>query len=78
LNHEPLRKRKCLVHKRELKKLREALEAKGLTLVPLSLYFKGIHVKVELGVGRGRRKGDRRSAEREKEDRRRIREVTDR
>lgn len=73
-DHEPLRKRKCLVHKRELKKIQDALEAKGLTMVPLSLYFKGVRVKVELALARGRRKGDRRSADREKEDRKRIRQ----
>ena len=77
-NHEPLRARKCLVHKRELRKLTHALEAKGLTLVPLMLYFKGVRVKVELALGRGRRKGDRRAIEREKEDRKRAREATDR
>jgi SsrA-binding protein len=77
-NHEPERPRKCLVHRRELVKLEHALQAKGLTLVPLSLYFKGVRVKVELGLGRGRRKGDRRAAEREKEDRRRAREAADR
>jgi SsrA-binding protein len=74
LNHESQRSRKCLVHRRELQKLETALEAEGLTVVPLSLYFLGHRVKVELGVGRGRKKGDRRQAEREKEDRRRIRE----
>ena len=74
LNHEPMRKRLCLLHKREIKKLRLKLEAKGMTLVPLSLYFKGSRVKVELGLGRGRRKGDKRQREREKSDRRAIRE----
>ncbi len=74
LNHEPMRKRLCLMHKREIKKLRLKLEAKGMTLVPLSLYFKGSRVKVELGLGRGRRKGDKRNREREKYDRKAIRE----
>ena len=73
-NHEPLRKRKCLVHRRELHKIQDALEAKGLTMVPLSLYFKGVRVKIELAVARGRRKGDHRSADREKEERKRIRQ----
>lgn len=74
-NHEPTRPRKCLVHKRELRKLEAQLEAKGKTIVPLSMYFKGPRVKVELGVGSGRRKGDKRAHEREKEDRRRIRDA---
>jgi SsrA-binding protein len=74
LNHEPVRRRKCLMHRRELRKLAAQLDAKGKTLVPLSLYFKGTRVKVELGLGRGRQKGDKRAHEREKEDRKRIRE----
>ena len=73
-NHEPLRRRKCLIHKRELRKLESRLKDTGVTCVALSLYFKGQHVKVELGIGRGRRKADKRQHEREKEDKKRIRE----
>ena len=73
-NHEPLRRRKCLIHKRELRKLETRLKDTGVTCVALSLYFKKQHVKVELGIGRGRRKADKRQHEREKEDRKRIRE----
>ena len=76
LNHEPLRRRKCLLHRRELRKIQEALEAKGQTCVPLSLYFKGHRVKVELALARGRSRGDRRQTEREKEDRRSIKEYS--
>ena len=76
--HEPVRPRKCLVHKPELNKLARALEAEGRTLVALSLYFKGMHVKVELGLGRGRRKVDKRNREREKDDRRQIRQEVNR
>ncbi len=76
LNHKAVRRRKCLVHKRELRKLETQLSAKGKTLIPLSLYFKGHKVKVELGLGRGRQKGDKRAHEREKEDRKRIRDAT--
>ena len=76
--HEPVRRRKCLVHKRELGKLERALQADGRTLVALSLYFKGQRVKVELGLGRGRRKADRRQREREKSDRRQIRQAVNR
>ena len=75
-NHDPLRKRKCLVHKRELRKLEAELTSEGTTLVPLSLYFKGVRAKVELALARGRQKGDRRAREREKEDRREIRRYT--
>jgi len=75
-NHDPTRKRKCLMYKRELRRLKMKLEAKGATIVPLSLYFKGTKVKVQLGVGRGRRKGDRRQADRDKEDRKKIRDAS--
>ena len=76
--HEPVRPRKCLVHRRELRKLARALESDGRTLVALSLYFKGMRVKVELGLGRGRRKADHRHREREKVDRRQIRQAENR
>jgi len=75
-NHEPDRPRKCLLHKRELQKLRQRLEAQGQTLIPLQMYFKGPRVKVELGLAHGRRKGDKREYEREKDDRKRMREAT--
>lgn len=73
-NHEPLRRRKCLVHKRELSKIEDLLKDTGRTCVALSVYFRKQHVKVELGLGRGRRKADKRQHEREKEDRKRMRQ----
>jgi SsrA-binding protein len=76
LGHEPTRRRKCLVHRRELRKLEDRLAVEGTTLVPLSLYFKGVRAKVEIGVGRGRRKADRREREKELEARRTIRAAT--
>ena len=78
LNHDPLRRRKCLVHRREATKLEALLEQGGRTLVPLSLYWLGHRLKVELGVGRARKKGDKRAAEREKDDRFRARQATGR
>ena len=59
-NHEPRRRRKCLVHRRELNKLEGLIGGEGTTMVPLSLYFRGSHVKVEIGVGRGKRQFDKR------------------
>jgi SsrA-binding protein len=76
-NHEPLRKRKLLMHRRQILKLRQLTQEKGLTLIPLSLYFKGPHLKVEIGVAKGKRYHDRREdlakrdAEREMERARR-------
>jgi SsrA-binding protein len=59
--HEPLRRRKLLVHGRELRKLKVKVEQKGTTLVPLSLYFsdRGI-AKLLLGIARGKSLGDKR------------------
>lgn len=59
-NHDPVRRRKLLLHKREIKRLIGKIEEKGLTLVPLQLYFKGGHVKVELGLARGKKLYDKR------------------
>jgi SsrA-binding protein len=77
-NHEPLRRRKCLIHKREAAKLEALLSQGRRTLVPLSLYFLGHRIKVELAVGASRRKGDKREAEREKDDRKQIRRAESR
>ena len=73
--HEPVRKRKLLLRRREIRKLKAQLEAKGMTAIPLSLYFLGSHVKVEIGVGKGRAKGDKRQYDREKTDRKRMRDA---
>ncbi|HEY4462343.1 MAG TPA: SsrA-binding protein SmpB [Streptosporangiaceae bacterium] len=59
-NHEPRRIRKLLLHRREIDKLSSATAEQGLTLVPLSLYFKDGKAKVELGLGRGKRTYDKR------------------
>jgi SsrA-binding protein len=59
-NHEPTRIRKLLLHKTEIRKLIGKTAEKGLTLVPLRLYFKGNKVKVEIGVAKGKRHFDKR------------------
>ena len=59
-NHDPLRSRKLLMHRREIRRLIGAVELKGLTLVPLELYFRGPHAKVEIALGRGKKQHDRR------------------
>lgn len=61
-NHEPLRSRKLLLHATQIAELTRALEAKGFTLVPLKLYFKGNKVKVELGLAKGKKAYDKRQA----------------
>ena len=63
-NHEPLRPRKLLLHRREINRLTGAVAHKGFTLVPLALYFEKGRAKVELGVARGKRLYDKREAAR--------------
>ena len=66
-NHEPERKRKLLLHKRELEKLRVQTTEKGLTIVPLRLYFKGGRIKAEIAVVRGKKQFDKRESEKKRE-----------
>jgi SsrA-binding protein len=74
-NHEPTRARRLLMHRMEIKRLRVQLEEKGLTLVPLSLYFRGGKVKVELGLAKGRKNYDKRDKLDDRRARREIRGV---
>jgi len=73
--HEPNRDRKLLLHSREIKRLIGTLQEKGLTLIPLRAYFKRGNVKVELGLGRGKKTHDKRQAIKEREARREIERV---
>jgi SsrA-binding protein len=59
-NHEPDRTRKLLAHKEEIKRLRRKVDEKGFTLVPLRFYLKNGHVKLELGVCKGKKTYDKR------------------
>ncbi len=61
-NREPERTRRLLLHKNEIRKLKQDLKTKGLALIPLSLYFKNARVKVELGVCKGKKLYDKRAA----------------
>lgn len=74
-NHDPLRERKLLVHKRELRKLEDETKVKGTTLVPLAIYFKDGRAKVELGVGKGKQQYDKRESIKRKEQDREMRRV---
>lgn len=71
-NHLPRRERKLLVHKRELNKLIVTMKVGGLTLVPLSMYFKDGKVKVELAIAKGKKAHDKRESLREKQDAREV------
>jgi len=69
-NHEPRRKRKLLLHRHEILRLAEATRERGLTIVPLSLYFQDGRAKVEVAVARGKKNYDKRQALRERQDNR--------
>jgi len=71
-NHAPARERRLLVHARESAKWGRAVQERGVTMVPLALYFKGSLVKLTLALARGRKMHDKRDREREKTDRRDI------
>src|ERR1051325_1112608 len=62
-NHDPLRTRKLLLHKREISRLDEATAKQGMTLVPTQLYLKNGRIKIEVGVARGKKMYDKREAE---------------
>ncbi|HET9923154.1 MAG TPA: SsrA-binding protein SmpB [Methylomirabilota bacterium] len=71
-NHDPDRRRKLLLHKREISRLLGKVAERGLTLVPLRLYFKEGRAKIELGLARGKKLHDKRASIRERESRREM------
>ena len=70
--HEPTASRKLLMHRREIDRLIGKLREKGLTLIPLRLYFKNGRAKVELGLGRGKKQYDKRESIKERETKREV------
>ncbi|HEY2842886.1 MAG TPA: SsrA-binding protein SmpB [Bryobacteraceae bacterium] len=66
-NHEPVRRRKLLMHRSEILKLQETTRERGLTVVPTKMYLKNGRIKVELAVGKGKKFHDKRQSERERE-----------
>lgn len=71
-NHDPLRPRKLLLHKRELRKLVGKITERGLTVVPTRMYFKNGRLKVEIALARGKKQHDRRAAARERDVKRDV------
>jgi len=67
MNHDPLRPRKLLLHRRQIDRLVGKMQTKGLTLIPLRLYFSNNRVKVQLGLCRGKKLYDKREAIRERD-----------
>ena len=74
-NHDPLRNRKLLLHKKELQKLQATLTTKGVTLVPLKMYLKHGFAKVLLGVAKGKHEYDKRNDIKRREQERQIERV---
>ena len=74
-NHDPLRNRKLLLHKKELQKLQATLTTKGVTLVPLQMYLKHGFAKVLLGVAKGKHEYDKRNDIKRREQERQIERV---
>ncbi len=72
MNHDPLRTRKLLLHKKELEKLQGKTAQKGYSLIPLKIYFKGSHAKVEVGLARGKKQYEKRDTIKKKEADREI------
>lgn len=74
-NHQPLRPRKLLLKQREIEKLAAQTQQKGLTLVPVRIYFRDGIAKCEIALAKGKKQWDRRQTEREKESRREVGEA---
>jgi SsrA-binding protein len=70
--HLPTRKRKLLLHREEIDKWAAKVRERGYSIVPLMLYFKNGRAKVKLGLGRGKKKGDRRATIKERESKREM------
>lgn len=71
-NHEEKRDRKLLMHKREIRRIKEATQQKGLTVVPLAIYLKAGRAKVKIGLAKGKKTYDKRASIKEREDKRRM------
>ena len=74
-NHAPKRKRKLLLHAHQIEKLARQTQAKGYTIVPLSMYFKDGRVKAQIALARGKKEFDKRQALREEQDKREAQRV---
>jgi SsrA-binding protein len=75
-NHQPKAPRKLLLHHSEIRKLREAADVKGNAILPLSFYWKGNKVKVQLAVGKGKVQYDKRADIKERESDRELKRMT--
>lgn len=72
MNHDPLRTRKLLLHKKEITRIQGKVAQKGYSLIPLKIYFKGSHAKVEVGLAKGKKQYEKRESIKKKEADREI------
>jgi SsrA-binding protein len=72
MNHDPIRTRKLLLHRKEINRLRGKTAIRGFTLIPLKIYFKGPFAKIEIALARGKKLFEKRETIKEKEVRREI------
>ena len=75
-NHAPTRERKLLLHRREIDKWHERVKVKGVTIVPLALYFKGARIKLRIALCKGKKLYDKRQSKREQDDKREMQRAT--
>jgi len=71
-NHDETRTRKLLLHKKEILKIRDKIEQDGFTLIPIKLYFKGNHAKLEIGIAKGKKSYDKRETIKKRDQEREI------
>lgn len=75
-NHQPMRDRKLLLHKNEIKKIDNKLKDKGLTMIPLKMYFSNAKAKIEIGIGKGKKSYDKRESIKKADVQRQLKRVT--
>lgn len=74
-NHDPLRKRKLLLNRRELRKIKSKLQEKGLTIIPTKIYFKNSYAKVEIALAKGKKLYDKRETIKKREIERKLKRI---
>lgn len=74
-NHEEKRDRKLLLHKREINRLKVAVQEKGLTIIPLALYLKDGRIKIRIGIAKGKKTMDKRADLKEKDQKRQMQQA---
>ncbi|HIJ60954.1 MAG TPA: SsrA-binding protein SmpB [Nitrospirae bacterium] len=72
MNHDPLRTRKLLLHKKEIMRLLGKSQQKGYAIIPLRVYFKGPHAKIEIGLAKGKREYEKRESIKERDAKKEI------